>query len=36
VDALVSQGGGRIQVESEPGSGTAFEIGFPRWRAEPG
>jgi len=30
VYGLVTQNGGRIQVESEPGSGTAFEIAFPR------
>ena len=32
VYGLVTQGGGRIQVESEPGRGTAFELAFPRWQ----
>ena len=36
VYGLVTQGGGRIQVESEPGRGTAFAIAFPRWRGGPG
>jgi len=35
VHGIVTQNGGRVLVESEPGRGTTFEIRFPRTQAVP-
>ena len=36
VHGIVTQNGGRVLVESEPGRGTTFEIRFPRTQAVAG